>query len=156
MSKSLLFVFSLFLLSFSVFSGVAQAMDDVTGYWLTENKRAVLEIKPCNDNSVCGEIYWIIDGGLQQDIHNEDESLKKRPLCGLEILGGFEQDDPGEWEDGFIYKADDGDLYDADIEVREDGTLKVRGYLGISLLGKTQIWTRVNPKDYKRCAPVYG
>lgn len=132
----------------------AMAADTVEGYWLTQNERAVVNIEKCDD-SVCGKVYWIIKDGLQKDIHNEDESLRDRPICGLQILGGFEEDDTNEWEDGYIYKADDGDMYDANIELLEDGTLKLRGYIGISLLGKTQIWTRVKKDDYKACeAPV--
>lgn len=164
MSYRIWMMFSLFIyLMLGLFLGAmtlhiseANAAQSVEGYWLTENERAVVEIKACREDSMCGQVYWIIEGGLQQDIHNEDESLRTRPICGLEIMGGFEEDDPGEWEDGFIYKADDGDLYDADIELQEDGTLKLRGYLGISLFGKTQVWNRVNPRDYPRCTPQYN
>ncbi|MEC7029591.1 MAG: DUF2147 domain-containing protein, partial [Pseudomonadota bacterium] len=48
-------------------------------------------------------------------------------------------------------KADDGDMYDADVELNQDGTLHVRGYMGIALLGKSQTWTRVQPEDYPMC-----
>ena len=125
--------------------------NNVTGYWLTESQRAVVHIQPCED-SMCGTIYWIIEDGLQFDEHNDDEELRGRPMCGLKLMGDFEYDeDDNEWEDGFIYKADDGDMYDADMEALEDGTLKLRGYAGISMFGKTQIWTPVNPADYKQC-----
>ena len=132
----------------------AFAADPVEGYWLTENERAVIHITPCERAgaaSMCGKIHWIIEGGLQVDKHNPDEALRTRPMCGLQILGGFDQEDVGDWEDGTIYKADDGDIYDADIEIKENGTLKVRGYLGVSLFGKTQIWNRVDPAQYPKC-----
>ena len=133
----------------------ALASEGVEGFWLTQNERAVIEIAACEDDqgakSVCGYIHWIIEGGLQNDIHNEDESLRGRPMCDLQILGGFKQDGDHAWEDGFIYKADDGDIYDANIALQEEGRLKLRGYVGISLLGKTQHWTRVSAKDYKSC-----
>ena len=123
---------------------------DVTGYWLTENERAVIKIEPC-ENSVCGSVYWIIDGGLQFDEHNPDESLRTRPICGLEILNDFDKAGEAEWESGNIYKADEGDTYKANIKLQEDGTLKLRGYLGFSFIGKTQVWTRVKASDYKQC-----
>ena len=135
----------------SVNINTAFAKDSVEGLWLTENKRAVINIEKCED-SICGKIHWIIEGGLQRDIHNEDPALKNQPMCGLKILGDFKEDSPNTWEDGFIYKADDGDTYSANIELKDDGTLKLRGYVGFSFLGKTQIWTRANEEDYKVCS----
>lgn len=143
--------FLLALASVMTFTSAAQAADTVEGYWLTENKRAVVKITPCAD-SVCGNIYWIIEGGMQFDENNPDESKRSTPMCGLQILGDFEKTGENKWEDGMIYKADDGDMYDANIELQEDGTLRLRGYVGLSLFGKTQIWTRVDQSDYKACS----
>ncbi|MFK7839937.1 MAG: DUF2147 domain-containing protein [Bdellovibrionales bacterium] len=121
------------------------------GYWLTENERSVIKIYQCQDG-LCGNVYWIIDGGMQTDSKNPDVSKRDQAICGLRILWGFDSDGHGKWSGGNIYKADDGDLYSANLELLEDGTLKVRGYLGVSWLGKTQIWTRANSKDYKKCS----
>lgn len=128
----------------------AETPDPATGLWLTQNERSVIEVKPC-DQGLCGDIYWIIEGGMQTDSNNPDESKRQTPMCGLPILWGFEKEQAGVWEDGNIYKADDGDLYSADLEIQEDGTLKVRGYLGVSWLGKTQVWNRVSASNYKQC-----
>ena len=122
------------------------------GLWLTENERAVIELSECMQG-LCGEVYWITDGGLQYDQYNPDESMRNRPMCGLPILWGFEKDEPGRWEDGHIYKADEGDTYSANLTLMEDGRLKLRGYVGLSLFGKTQIWTPVSQGQYKPCAP---
>ena len=137
--------------AFLVFSSsFANAADPAEGLWLTENERSVINVQEC-DEGLCGTIYWIIDGGMQVDEKNPDEAKRGQPMCGLKILWGFERDEPGEWENGNIYKADDGDLYSAELEVEEDGTLDVRGYLGFSFIGKSQTWTRVNAGDYQRC-----
>ena len=124
--------------------------DPATGLWLTQNERSVIEVKPC-DQGLCGHVYWIIEDGMQTDSNNPDETKRATPMCGLPILWGFKKEQAGVWENGNIYKADDGDLYSADIEFQDDGTLKVRGYLGVSWLGKTQIWNRVSAADYKQC-----
>lgn len=133
----------------------AFAATPVEGLWLTENKRSVIEVKDC-DGKMCGNVYWIIEGGMQQDSKNPDETKRNAPMCGLQIMWGLErEDDAGkEWEDGKIYKADEGDTYDADIELKDDGTLHLRGYMGLSLFGKSQTWTRVNTADYPRCKPA--
>lgn len=128
----------------------AQAASPLTGYWLTENKRSVIMIEECGE-SLCGNIHWIIEGGMQFDEKNPDETKRKTPMCGLPILWGFEKDSETEWEDGKIYKADDGDVYSSEMELQEDGTLEVKGYVGFSFIGKSQDWTRVDPKDYPAC-----
>jgi len=129
---------------------VAKASDPTVGHWLTENERAVVEISEC-EQSVCGNVYWIIEGGMEFDENNPLEDMKKRKICGLEILSDFDKEDVGEWESGEIYKADDGDTYKANLTIREDGTLRVRGYIGAPMFGKTQIWSRVSASDYKQC-----
>lgn len=122
---------------------------DASGYWLTENKRAVIHTFEC-DQGFCGKIHWIIEGGLQFDEHNPDATKRSTPMCGLQILWGFEKDGDN-WENGKIYKADDGDTYSADIKLKDQNSLFLRGYVGIPLLGKTQKWTRVSAEEYKEC-----
>ena len=131
----------------SIHSAYAPGLE---GLWLTQNERSVIQIKTC-EQGLCGHIYWIIDGGMQTDAKNPDEAKRNRSMCGLPILWGFEKESETEWEDGKIYKADDGDIYDANLELLDDGTLKVRGYMGISLFGKSQIWTQAEAKDYPKC-----
>lgn len=129
---------------------VRAAQDPATGFWLTENTRSVIEIKPC-EQGLCGYVYWITENGMKYDSENPDPARRTEPMCGLPILWGFEHEGAGTWTDGKIYKADDGDMYSAELQVRADGTLKVHGYMGLSWFGKTQIWTPVKTKDYKAC-----
>lgn len=144
------YLFVLILLLIPV-SAMAETPDPAMGLWLTQNERSVIQITPC-EAGICGSVYWIIDGGMQTDANNPDEAKRSAPLCGLPILWGFEKQRAGTWSNGNIYKADDGDLYSANLETQEDGTLKVRGYLGVSWLGKTQIWSRVNAADFQKCS----
>lgn len=132
------------------FAANASEATAVDGLWLTENERSVIKIKKCGDG-LCGNIYWIIKDGMQTDVNNPDKTKRDTPMCDLSILWGFEEGEGGVWKDGNIYKADDGDLYSAKLEVLEDGTLKLRGYLGVPWLGKTQIWKRVSESDYPHC-----
>ncbi len=128
-------------------AGQAVAADDpVFGYWLIESKRAIVQIAPCGEKA-CGEIVWLLEpndesGQPKTDVKNEDESQRSRSVCGLEMLGDFAKEDEGSWEDGTIYNGEDGKTYNAFMEMQDGGDLKVRGYVGISLIGKSQIWTR--------------
>lgn len=128
------------------------------GLWLTENKRSAIKVMKCeeNPNEICGKIAWIIDGGMQYDTENPDESLRGRPMCGIKILKGFEQakNSPEKWRDGKIYKADEGDMYTASLTVLGEDKMRVRGYIGIPLFGKSQIWKKVYQKDYPPCVPA--
>lgn len=124
--------------------------NEAEGYWLTENKRSVIHVTKCYD-SLCGNIHWIIEGGMQYDEKNPDASERRKPMCGLKLMWGF-RPDGSDWKDGKIYKADDGDIYNANVTLVDKNTLKLRGYVGIPLFGKTQKWTRVSSEDYPRCS----
>lgn len=122
------------------------ADDPAFGLWLTENKRAIIEIGPCGEKA-CGKIVWMAepltaDGQPKVDAKNEDPALQSRPICGLPLIGDFERSGPGAWDDGFIYSPQEGETYTAYLEAQPDGTLKLRGYIGLPILGKSQIWTR--------------
>lgn len=138
----------------------ANAVSDPTGFWLTEEETAVVRIERC-DEGLCGWIHWIAEGGRTEDDLNVDRSMRTRPLCGLQILSGFEQNEgnPAEWRQGEVYAADDGRTYSARIRMEEVDRMDLRGYRGITLLGRSQTWTRVPGDDYPRCRPpsnVYG
>lgn len=119
--------------------------DVILGIWYNGEKDAKIEIYHCDDK-YCGKIVWlkepIEDGHPKKDKHNPDISLAQRGLMGLNILSGFRYDGDNTWEDGDIYNPRDGKTYSCYLKLLDDGTLKVRGFIGISLIGKTQYWTR--------------
>ena len=124
-----------------------------TGLWLTENQRSVIELYRCAPDKplLCGKIAWIIKDGMQFDTKNPDASKHKTPLCGMTILSGLKMDTPTKWSGGKVYKADEGDTYDASMTILSEDKVELRGYMGISMFGKSQTWTRVSAKDYPRC-----
>ena len=132
-------------------AGDAWAVEgDVTGWWLDESKAGGILIEPCGDK-MCGKLGWMLhpltdQGQPKFDTKNPDPKLRNRPFCGLQLMGGFVKSGPGEWEDGWIYNPDDGETYQSHFALQEDGTLKLRGFVGISLLGQSQIWTRPTEK----------
>jgi uncharacterized protein (DUF2147 family) len=119
----------------------------VFGPWLTENKRGVIELFPCADK-VCGRLAWMIEpmrhGAPAVDEDNPKPELRQRPLCGMTILGDFRETEPNHWEDGWIYDPDSGKTYHATMTLEQNGTLRLRGYIGIPLFGESQHWTRAD------------
>ncbi|MDR9399604.1 MAG: DUF2147 domain-containing protein [Salibacter sp.] len=127
---------------------IAQSADAVLGKWETKNGKSHVEIYK-KDGEYYGEIVWLKEplneeGKPKVDKNNPEEDMRSRPLKGLELLREFEYDADDEmWEDGEIYDPESGDTYSCEMSLEGDDKLKVRGYLGISLLGRTTVWTRV-------------
>jgi uncharacterized protein (DUF2147 family) len=132
-------------------SHAAPPQPPVLGHWLSEGRDAVIEIFPCGDDTLCGRLTWFAPGpddakNPPMDGNNPDLSLRFRPLCGLVILKGFKPSGEGEWNDGSVYDPDNGKTYRATMTLVDDGTLRLRGYIGIPLFGETQAWTRAAPE----------
>ena len=124
----------------------ATAQSDVLGLWIPPEQDSVIEIYSCGDE-VCGRVIELNqpldeDGNPKVDRNNRDDALRGRPILGMELLRGFKQEKPGSYRGGKIYNPRDGKLYKAVLTLMEDGTLKVRGYLGLPALGQTQVWSR--------------
>ena len=83
------------------------------------------------------------DGKPKVDSKNPDKNKQSQPIIGLVILQNFTFDDE-EWEDGKIYDPESGKTYSSYIYLKDKNTLKVRGYVGVSLFGRTETWTRTN------------
>jgi uncharacterized protein (DUF2147 family) len=116
------------------------------GLWRNGTGKGHIQIFK-NGGKYHGKIVWLMDakdeaGKPKVDKKNEDPNLRDRPLIGLIMLQNFVYQD-GKWENGRIYNPSDGKEYKAYLKLQNPNTLQVRGYVGISLLGKTDTWTRV-------------
>ncbi len=144
MKKYLIFII-VFAFSLSVFAKYEG--DAIKGYWYTKNKIAKIKIYK-KRGKYHGKIVWLLqpkykNGKKKIDRHNPDPKKRKRPLIGLVILKNLEYDGDYEWEDGEIYDPNNGKSYSCEVSLEDNGDkLKVRGYIGISLIGRTQIWTK--------------
>lgn len=115
------------------------SVDPAFGYWLSENKRAIVEIGPCGDQA-CGHMVWLKNPVGDDGTPKRD--AKGNLLCGLQLVRDFRREDAGVWEDGHIYNPRDGKVYSALMRVRTESELEVRGYAGLPILGRSQVWTR--------------
>jgi len=125
---------------------VAHAQEDkIEGFWFNDVKDAKIQIYKGNDNKFYGKIIWLKDpvenGKPKMDKKNPKEKMKTQPLVGLVILKGFEKD-KNTYDDGTIYDPQNGKTYDCTITYKGQ-KLSIRGYIGISLLGRTTVWERV-------------
>ncbi|MBT0608183.1 DUF2147 domain-containing protein [Aequorivita echinoideorum] len=136
---------SISLIALTVMSVVAQ---DVTGKWKTIDDetgeaKSIIEIYK-KDGKVYGKIVEILDPAKQKAVCSEcTGSDKGKPIMGMVILKGLTKDG-SEYNDGTITDPTSGKVYKSYIELEGENKLKVRGYIGFSLLGRTQYWQRVN------------
>lgn len=116
--------------------------DAILGEWTNPAKDAKFEIYKKGD-VYFGKIIWGT-GGDTKDAKNPDPKLRSRDLVGLTILSDFTFDGDDQWEDGTIYDPKDGKTYSCVLTLVSSDKLDVRGFLGISLFGRTETWTRIN------------
>jgi uncharacterized protein (DUF2147 family) len=125
----------------------AWAQTTIEGRWLTEEKSGVVEIYSCGDGAFCGRLLWVRIKPSDRNPHaldnrNSMPALRDRPLCGLVMMWGFRPNGENQWSDGSLYDPESGSTYRGKMTLRPDGTLSLRGYVGISLFGRSQDWTR--------------
>ena len=122
----------------------AAAVPPVEGTWLSGDGDGWIEITQAGSG-----LSGIIKGSpnsdddrADTDAKNPDPALRSRPLVGLELFEGFTWDGDGRWTGGTIYDPNSGKTYRCIITWVDENTLKVRGYVGVPMLGRTETWTR--------------
>jgi uncharacterized protein (DUF2147 family) len=132
------------LIILSLFSSLALAQnvdpDRVLGIWWSPKKDAHIEITKTDDR-YNGRIIWSLPENAENlDTKNPDPKLRNEKIMGSVILKDFKFD--GEkWTQGTIYDPNNGKTYSCKITL-EGNSLNVRGYIGFSLLGRTEVFQR--------------
>ncbi len=150
MSKRIILPILLLIILTAAPAGAVDA-DSVIGFWITQDKDALFEIYRCG-SVYCGKISSLeepnyppteeqMPGRPKVDRYNPNPALRNRPLAGLPLMSGFDYQGDNLWK-GFIYNPEDGRTYRCNFSMAGENLLKVRGYIGIPLLGGTQVWTR--------------
>jgi len=138
MKKTIIIIFVF--LSSNVFS-----QKEITGVWLNQDKDAEIKITEKN-NKYYGKITWLLNpknekGNPKKDTKNTNPKKQKENILGLEIIKNLEFSKK-EWNKGTIYDPKTGKTYKLYAKIK-DKKLHLRGYVGVSLIGRTNTWTRV-------------
>jgi uncharacterized protein (DUF2147 family) len=120
--------------------------DSVLGTWFNGSKESKIEIFKCNDR-YCGRIVWLkepnnAEGLPKIDKNNPDTKLQNRPVLGMVLMRDFIYGGDNVWDKGEIYDPKSGKTYSCKMALVNPNRLDVRGFLGISLIGRTDTWTR--------------
>lgn len=137
-------IYSIVFAMASIFSGHSQTalgkwktIDDETG-----KAKSVVEIYE-NNGKIYGKIIEIVDKTKENKVCDKCEGSKKdKPIKGIVILDGLSKKGSS-WEGGTILDPNSGKVYKCTISLENKDKLKLRGYVGISILGRTQYWERV-------------
>ncbi|MBT9392439.1 DUF2147 domain-containing protein [Hymenobacter sp. NST-14] len=140
-------ILSIALLFGLIGSASAQTLSPL-GVWTNADKKATFEIYKCGDK-LCGKIVSLATpndpktGKPKVDTMNPNPKQRTRPRLGMVFMSGFEYDEDNKWDDGKIYDPESGKTYSCYMKMENANTMEVKGYIGFSLIGKSQIWTRV-------------
>lgn len=158
MKRTILLFLSLAMI-FSLTTISAHAQEDdgdaITGLWLPSNGKARIYIyKSKKSGKYFGQIVWLREpndpdtGKPKVDKNNPDEDKREKPLKGYVMLRGMEYNaDEKTWEGGTIYDPNNGSTYSCEIEMPNKNKLDVRGFIGVSMFGRTDEWKRMKMKD---------
>ncbi|HQE12522.1 MAG TPA: DUF2147 domain-containing protein [Flavipsychrobacter sp.] len=143
LNKTIVYLFVLML--GMVMQTFAQTKDKIEGVWYNGEKTAKINIFKATNGKFYGEIIWLKvpnkNGKPKVDENNPDKNKREHPLLKLQVLKGFEKDGEKTYEDGTIYDPKNGKTYSCKI-THNGNSLDVRGYVGISLIGRTAVWEK--------------
>lgn len=133
-----------------------EGADRLVGVWEPSHGKAKIKIDKIGEKYY-GKIVWLrepLDPDTKKpkvDKNNPDEKVRTTPLRGYRILKDFEYTAENEWTEGTIYDPENGSTYNCIIKMTDENTLDIRGYIGISTFGRTDIWKRLKlpPKKKK-------
>lgn len=112
--------------------------DDILGVWWSPEKDGQIEFYKKN-GKYFGKLIWSAEdrvGKPKLDSENPVESMRARRLVGADFFSNLEFVD-GKWDYGLAYDPRSGYSYSCYLWLESPGVLKVRGFLGFSVLGKT-------------------
>jgi uncharacterized protein (DUF2147 family) len=151
--KQIILLLLIGLMVTGAFAKAADAGDKILGVWNTTDNKSQVEIFKEKDK-YCGKIINLKDpnwpandeqgmgGKPKNDRGNPDPKLRSRPIVGLQLMNDFVSAGNGKWTGGKIYDPESGKTYKCKLTLVDNKHLDVRGFIGVSLIGRTEVWTR--------------
>jgi uncharacterized protein (DUF2147 family) len=136
-----------FMMAVGVFASMSRdaAAASPEGAWNIDGL-ATVQIFRCAD-AFCGRVLGLTPGSDASrpylDRHNQDQTRRQRPLCGLIIMGGLRPDGADQWTGGWFYNPDDGRTYKLSAELTSPDKLVALIYLGMKFFGRSKVARRL-------------
>ena len=116
--------------------------DKLVGIWLTASNDEIEIYREAG--KYCGKPVVKPGNEERLDINNPNERLRNRSLADVKILKDFGYIGKNRWRKGTIYDPNNGKIYKCIINMKSNDTIEIRGFIGLSLFGRTEIWTRIH------------
>jgi uncharacterized protein (DUF2147 family) len=118
--------------------GKWKTIDDATG-----EAKSIVEVFS-KSGKIYAKVIDILDPAIKNSLCQKcSDEDRNKPILGLTIIKGLSKDG-AEYNSGEILDPKNGKLYKCALTLESKDKLKVRGYIGFSLIGRTQYWHRVN------------
>ena len=125
---------------------------DILGSWNTQGGDSRLELFRCGEK-ICGKVVWLKHpnymkskdgpvGTTKVDRKNPNPALRKRPILGLQVMKGLTAKGNKRWEKGTCYDPETGKSYKCKMTQVSPDRVELRGYIGVSLIGRNFALTR--------------
>lgn len=137
--KKILFAFIAIIfsgISYAQIEGKWKTIDDETG-----KEKSIVEIFKKSDGKYYGKVIQLLIKPADPNCSGCKDDRKGKPILGMEVIRGLKKDGD-EFTGGTITDPKNGKTYKCTV-TKEGDQLNVRGYLGISLIGRSQTWHKV-------------
>ena len=138
-------LFFLFAILASVSGSAQNKAADVLGTYMNPSGEGILKIYQ-DGSKYFGKLVWM-KHPEKLDIHNPDKAKQSQKILGSPIMKNFVFDGDDTWEDGTIYDPKNGKTYSCKITRDSKGNLNIRGFIGISMLGRTEYFVKIEFKE---------
>lgn len=139
--------FKLFIIAFFVFPLMGMAQNKFVGMWKNlddEDDKEKSHIKVyIENNELKATVVKLLPHATLRNCESCKGALKNKPIEGMSIMYGMKKQSDGTYSGGTILNPKNGKEYKCTISLDDDNKMKVRGYIGISALGKTQYWYKL-------------
>ena len=122
--------------AFAQIEGKWKTIDDETG-----KPKSIVEIFKKSDGKYYGKVIQLLIKPTDPNCSSCKDDQKGKPILGMEVIRGLKKNQ-NDFDGGTITDPKTGKTYKCSIK-REENKLIVRGYLGISLIGRNQTWYKV-------------
>ncbi|MDD2331336.1 MAG: DUF2147 domain-containing protein [Candidatus Cloacimonetes bacterium] len=148
MKKAIIIILILMVvLPIVLFAQKASTGDKILGVWYNGEKTSKIEVYKTTKGDYAGRIIWLkvpndSKGKPRTDIENPKAEHRSRALLNLNVMHSLAFQESGKYAGGTIYDPKNGKTYSCKAELVGDNTLNFRGFIGVSLIGRTTTWVR--------------
>lgn len=125
--------------------------EKICGTYLVIEKSEVSKVKVTRkpNGDFEGKIIWMQnpkfeDGSPKTDVKNPDPAKRNTPADKIVLLHNFKYDASDDEWSGEIYNPVEGDMYKAYAKFESPKKLKVRGYVGLPIFGRSMYWVKLD------------